>query len=40
MGTDAKIKNIRPSEELVVDFLNWAINIFKLLDSTIKKNKT
>ena len=40
MGTDAKIKNIRPSEELVVDFLNWAINIFELLDSTIKKNKT
>jgi hypothetical protein len=24
----------------VVDFLNWAINIFELLDSTIKKNKT
>ena len=40
MGTDAKIKNIRPSEELVVDFLNWAINIFELLDSAIKKNKT
>ena len=39
-GTDAKIKNIRPSEELMVDFLNWAINIFKLLDSTITKNKT
>ena len=39
MGTDAKIKNIRPSEELMVDFLNWAINIFQLLNSTVKKNK-
>jgi hypothetical protein len=38
-GTDAKIKNIRPSEELMVDFLNWSINIFSLLNSTIKKNK-
>jgi len=38
-GTDAKIKNIRPSEELMVDFLNWAINIFQLLNSTVKKNK-
>ena len=27
-GTDAKIKNIRPSEELMIDFLNWSINIF------------
>ena len=39
-GTDAKIKNIRPSEELMIDFLNWSINIFELLDTTIKKNKT
>ena len=39
-GTDAKIKNIRPSEELMIDFLNWSINIFKLLDTTVKKNKT
>ena len=39
-GTDAKIKNIRPSEELMIDFLNWSINIFKLLDDTIEKNKT
>ena len=38
-GRDAKIKNIRPSEELMVDFLNWSINIFSLLNSTIKKNK-
>ena len=39
-GTDAKIKNIRPSEELMIDFLNWSINIFELLDTTVKKNKT
>ncbi len=38
-GTDAKIKNIRPSEELMIDFLNWSINIFELLDNTVKKNK-
>ena len=39
-GSDAKIKNIRPSEELMIDFLNWSINIFELLDTTVKKNKT
>ena len=39
-GTDNKIKNIRPSEELMIDFLNWAIHVFKLLNNTIKKNKT
>ena len=38
-GRDAKIKNIRPSEELMVDFLNWSINIFSLLNNTITKNK-
>ena len=36
-GTDNKIKNIRPSEELMVDFLNWSINIFELVDNTVKK---
>jgi hypothetical protein len=40
IGTDAKIKNIRPSEELMIDFLNWAINVFSLLNDTVKKNKT
>tara|TARA_B110000977_G_C10808901_1_gene389470 strand:+ start:225 stop:698 length:474 start_codon:yes stop_codon:yes gene_type:complete len=39
-GTDAKIKNIRPSEELITDFLNWSINIFELINRTVKKNKT
>jgi hypothetical protein len=38
--TDAKIKNIRPSEELMVDFLNWSIDIYGLLNDTIAKNKT
>ena len=38
-GTDNKIKNIRPSEELMIDFLNLSINIFELLNNTIKKNK-
>ena len=40
MEMDGKIKNIRPSEELMSDFLNWSINIYELLDNTIKKNKT
>ena len=40
IGKDAKIKNIRPSEELMTDFLNWSINIFDLLNTTITKNKT
>jgi len=39
-GTDNKIKNIRPSEELMIDFLNWTIHVFELLNNTIKKNKT
>jgi hypothetical protein len=38
-GTDAKIKNIRPSEELVIDFLNWNINIFSLINKTINDKK-
>jgi len=38
--TDAKIKNIRPSEILITDFLNWSINIFKLINGVVDKNKT
>ena len=38
-GRDAKIKNIRPSEELMVDFLNWSINIFKTLNNSVTKEK-
>ena len=40
IGTDAKIKNIRPSEDLMIDFLNWSINILDVLNNTITKNKT
>ena len=40
MGTDAKIKNIRPTEELVVEFLNWNINAVDTINKTIKNNKT
>ena len=40
IGKDTKIKNIRPSEELMIDFLNWSINIFALLNTTVEKNKT
>jgi hypothetical protein len=40
IGTDTKIKNIRPSEDLMVDFLNWSINILDVLNNTITKNKT
>ena len=39
-GTDAKIKNIRPSEELTIDFLNWNISILKSINKTINENKT
>ena len=39
-GTDDKIKNLRPSEELMVDFLNWSINVFDLFNKTISRNKT
>ena len=38
-GTDAKIKNIRPSEDLVVDFLNWNIRVCSSINKTIKNNK-
>jgi len=38
-GTDAKIKNIRPSEDLVIDFLNWNIKIIESINKTIKEKK-
>ena len=31
-GNDAKVKNIRPSEELVIDFLNLSIEIISYID--------
>ena len=39
-GTDNKIKNIRPSEDLVIDFLNWNIDLIGSVDAIINKNKT
>tara|TARA_B110000211_G_C13916188_1_gene480580 strand:+ start:105 stop:578 length:474 start_codon:yes stop_codon:yes gene_type:complete len=39
IGTDAKIKNIRPSEDLVIDFLNWNIRIIESINKTIKERK-
>jgi uncharacterized linocin/CFP29 family protein len=32
-GSDGKVKNIRPSETLVVDFLNLSIEIISYIDS-------
>ena len=39
-GSDNKIKNIRPSEELVIEFLNWNIDVIASVNKTIKENKT
>jgi len=33
VGSDGKVKNIRPSEKLVVDFLNLSIEIISYIDS-------
>ena len=33
-GKDAKVKNIRPSEELIVDFLNLSLEIISYIDSS------
>ena len=35
--SDKKIKNIRPSEKLVVEFLNWSIERIKANDDLVKK---
>ena len=35
--TDLKISNIRPSEELVIDFINWNIEIINTISKFIKK---
>jgi len=32
---DSKIRNIRPSEELTADFLNWNIDAISLLNSSV-----
>jgi hypothetical protein len=40
IGTDAKIKNIRPSEEVVIAFLNYNIKRITTISKLIKKYKT
>ena len=37
LTTDLKISNIRPSEELVIDFINWNIEIINTISKFIKK---
>ena len=37
MGRDAKVKNIRPSEELIVDFLNLSLEIISYIESIKQK---
>ena len=39
ISTDKKIRNIRPSEELVVQFINWSIDIINNLIDFQKKLK-
>ena len=33
--TDLKIRNIRPSEELTADFINWNIDAISILNSSV-----
>ena len=37
ISTDAKIRNIRPSEELVIEFINWNIDLFSTFSNFSKK---
>ena len=34
---DSKIRNIRPSEELVVEFINWNIDLISIISGFQKK---
>jgi len=36
---DSKIRNIRPSEELVAEFINWTIEVISTLTNFLKKNQ-
>ena len=36
---DSKIRNIRPSEELVIEFINWNIEVISTLTNFLKKNQ-
>ena len=35
---DAKVRNIRPSEDLVVEFMNWHIDLISVLSKFLKKH--
>jgi len=37
ISTDAKIRNIRPSEELVIEFINWNIDLLSIFSNFSKK---
>ena len=37
ISTDAKIRNIRPSEELVIEFINWNIDLLSTFSNFLKK---
>ena len=37
VSTDAKIRNIRPSEELVIEFINWNIDLLSIFTNFSKK---
>jgi hypothetical protein len=39
VSTDAKIRNIRPSEELVIEFINWNIDLLSIFSNFSKKFK-
>ena len=39
ISTDAKIRNIRPSEELVIEFINWNIDLLSTFSNFAKKFK-
>ena len=36
-SADSKIRNIRPSEDLVIEFINWNIDMVSLIANFIKK---
>jgi hypothetical protein len=39
ISTDAKIRNIRPSEELVIEFINWNIDLLSTFSNFSKRFK-
>ena len=39
-GRDGKVKNIRPSEQLIIDFLNYCLEISHAFDLMLKNDKT